>query len=374
MVAGDTRSHLGKEISVGRNATRSQSRLLVLSILVVVMLAALGSTASANRTTPASAASAAATGKPASKAAWKKIVAQAKKEGSVTFYTTQNPALIADAAAKFKSLYGINVTVNRNIDSVLATQVTAEEGSNKPIADIWVSASKPLVLGALKNGWVVDGVGPDLYSKAYDRKLFAKPGKAFIIGEAILGMAWNTSQFQGKLNDLPDVLKAPSGRIGVIIPSAPSIVDWYLWVQETYGKNFLTKLAALKPKKYSSSLPMGSAVESGELAVGTFVPPTVLDDKAKGAPVDFKLPKGTKTWNAPYTAMILKQAPHPAAAQLFANYLVTQEGQALSQRAAGTVRQDVKNAFFVTPRQQNLKALAPSAVTAFQQSWNDLFK
>ena len=374
MVAGDTRSHLGKEISVGRNATRSQSRLLVLSILVVVLLAALGSTASANRTTPASAASAAATGKPASKAAWKKIVAQAKKEGSVTFYTTQNPALIADAAAKFKSLYGINVTVNRNIDSVLATQVTAEEGSNKPIADIWVSASKPLVLGALKNGWVVDGVGPDLYSKAYDRKLFAKPGKAFIIGEAILGMAWNTSQFQGKLNDLPDVLKAPSGRIGVIIPSAPSIVDWYLWVQETYGKNFLTKLAALKPKKYSSSLPMGSAVESGELAVGTFVPPTVLDDKAKGAPVDFKLPKGTKTWNAPYTAMILKQAPHPAAAQLFANYLVTQEGQALSQRAAGTVRQDVKNAFFVTPRQQNLKALAPSAVTAFQQSWNELFK
>src|SRR5262245_65819835 len=90
--------------------------------------------------TPATAASARATGKPASKAAWKKIIAQAKKEGSVTFYTTQNPALIADAAAKFKDRYGISVTVNRNIDSVLATQVTAEEGSKKPLADIWVSA------------------------------------------------------------------------------------------------------------------------------------------------------------------------------------------------------------------------------------------
>jgi iron(III) transport system substrate-binding protein len=359
---------------VGRNATRSQIRLLILSILVVALLAAFGSTASANHTTSASAGSVAATGKPATKAQWKKIVAQAKKEGSVTFYTTQNPALIADAAAKFKSRYGISVTVNRNIDSVLATQVTAEEGSNKPIADIWVGASKPLVLGALKNGWVVDGVGPDLYSKAYDRKVFAKPGKAFIVGEALLGMAWNTSQFQGKPNELTDVLKAPSGRIGVIIPSAPSIVDWYLWVEENYGKNFLTRLAALKPKKYSSSLPMGAAVVSGELAIGTFVPPTVLDDKAKGAPVDFKLPKGTKSWNAPYMAMILKQAPHPAAAQLFANYLVTKEGQELSQRLTGTVRKDVKNAYFVTPRQQNLKALAPSAVAAFQKSWNDLFK
>jgi iron(III) transport system substrate-binding protein len=119
---------------------------------------------------------------------------------------------------------------------------------------------------------------------------------------------------------------------------------------------------------------MGAAVASGELAVGTFVAPTILDEKAKGAPVDFKLEKGSKSWNAPYTAMILKQAPHPAAAQVFANYLVTKEGQELSQRATGTVRKDVKNAYYVIPRTQNLKALAPAAVAQFQAQWNDLFK
>jgi iron(III) transport system substrate-binding protein len=308
---------------VGRNATRSQIRLLLLSILVVALLAAFGSTASANHTVSAGSATTAATPTPASKAAWKKMVAAAKKEGSVTIYTTQNPTLLADMAAKFKDKYGISVTINRNIDSVLATQVTAEEGSGKAIADIWVCASKPLVLGALKNGWVVDAVGPDLFSKAFDRKIFAKPGKAFVVGEAILGVAWNTSQFPGNVSDLPDVLKAPSGRIGVISPSAPSIVDWYLWVEETYGKSFLTRLAALKPKKYPSSLPMGAAVVSGELAVGTFVPPTVLDQKAQGAPVNFKLPKGSKTWNAPYYGMVLKQAPHKNAAQLLANYMIT---------------------------------------------------
>jgi iron(III) transport system substrate-binding protein len=359
---------------VGRNATRSQIRLLILSILVVALLAAFGSTASANHTVAASSKSATATGKPASKAAWKKIVAAAKKEGSVTIYTTQNPTLLADMAAKFKEKYGISVTINRNIDSVLATQVTAEEGSGKAIADIWVCASKPLVLGALKNGWVVDGVGPDLYSTAFNRSIFAKPGKAFVVGEAILGVAWNTSQFQGSVNDLPDALRAPSGRIGVIVPSAPSIVDWYLWVEETYGKSFLTRLAALKPKKYPSSLPMGAAVVSGELAVGTFVPPTVLDQKAQGAPVNFKLPKGSKTWNAPYYGMVLKQAPHKNAAQVLANYMITKEGQETSQRAAGTVRKDVKNAYYVTPRQQNLKALTPAKVAAYQAYWNDLFK
>ncbi|HEY3183440.1 MAG TPA: extracellular solute-binding protein [Gaiellaceae bacterium] len=359
---------------MGRNATRSQIRLLLLSILVVALLAAFGSTASANQAVSAGSTSAAATPKPASKAAWKKLVAAAKKEGSVTIYTTQNPVLLADMAAKFKEKYGISVTINRNIDSVLATQVTAEEGSGKAIADIWVCASKPLVLGALKNGWVVDAVGPDLFSKAFDRKIFAKPGKAFVVGEAILGVAWNTSQFPGSVSDLPDVLKAPSGRIGVISPSAPSIVDWYLWVEETYGKSFLQKLAALKPKKYPSSLPMGAAVVSGELAVGTFVPPTVLDQKAQGAPVNFKLPKGAKTWNAPYYGMVLKQAPHSAAAQVLANYMITKEGQSTSQRAAGTVRKDVSNAYYVTPRQQNLKALTPAKVSAYQAYWNDLFK
>jgi iron(III) transport system substrate-binding protein len=359
---------------VGRDVTSRHSRIRFLSVLVVALLALCASSATARQSGVARQASSTASGKPATKAQWKKLVAQAKKEGSVTLYTTQNPVLLADMAAKFKDTYGISVTINRNIDSVLATQVTAEEGSGKALADIWVCASKPLVLGALKNGWVVDAVGPDLYSKAYDRTIFAKPGKAFVVGEAILGMAWNTSQLSGGLKDLPDVLKAPSGRIGVIVPSAASIVDWYLWVEQTYGKGFLQKLAALKPKKYPSSLPMGAAVVSGELAVGTFVPPTVLDQKAQGAPVDFKLPKGEKTWNAPYYGMVLKQAPHPAAAQLLADYMITKEGQATSQRAAGTVRKDVSNAYYVTPRQQNLKDLTPQKVTEFQASWNDMFK
>jgi iron(III) transport system substrate-binding protein len=71
--------------------------------------------------------------------------------------------------------------------------------------------------------------------------------------------------------------------------------------------------------------------------------------------------------------MVLKQAPHPAAAQLLADYMITQQGQATSQRAAGTVRKDVPNAYYVTPRQQNLKDLTPQKVTEFQASWNDMF-
>jgi iron(III) transport system substrate-binding protein len=349
--------------------------LVLLGVALLAVLAALSS-----GTPPAGAAasgSAAAAPKPATKAQWAQIVARAKREGSVTLYTTQNPILIADMAARFKAKYGITVTVNRNIDAVLVQQVTAEHGANSVKADVWASASIPQVLGAHQeqNRWVVDGVGPDLFAKGFDRNLFVGPGKAVVVGEAILGMGWNTTFFPQGLKDLPDLLNPRlKGRIGVPVPSSPSFVDYYNWVEATYGANFLQRLAAQEPKLYASSLPMTQAVASGEIAASPFVVPTILDLKAQGAPVGFQLAKGTKTWNAPYYGMIMRRAPHPNAAQVLLNYMVTREGQATSQRLAGAVVKGVPNTFFVEPRRQKLKELTPAKVLAFQQRWDSLFR
>ena len=132
--------------------------------------------------------------KPATKSQWAKIVAAAKKEGSVTLYTSQNPLFLANTIKAFKDKYGITITMNRQIDSVLTQQVNTEEQAHKLNADVLVIASKPLVYGIQKpqNQWAVNAVGPDLYEKAYDRKVFGGPGKANIVGEAVLGICWNT--------------------------------------------------------------------------------------------------------------------------------------------------------------------------------------
>jgi iron(III) transport system substrate-binding protein len=218
-------------------------------------------------------------------------------------------------------------------------------------------------------------VGPDFYTKAYDRTTFGGPGKANIIGLAILGVSWNTGLYSKTIKDIPDVIDPSlNGKIGIVNPSAPSLVDWYLWLQATYGKSILTKLAAMNPKIYVSSLPMEQAVISGEISVGTFTPTSALDDKANGAPVNYLIPHGAKDWNAPWWAMVLKKAPHPNAAQLFADYLVTKAGQQSSQRHLGAVIRNVPDTFYVTPRKQNLLDLTPQKVTEFQAYWNSLFK
>src|SRR5213075_1395568 len=93
--------------------------------------------------------------RPATKAQWAKIVAAAKKEGSVTLYTSQNPIFLADTAKDFEAKYGIKVTINRQIDATLAQQVSAEKSAGKLNADVLVIASRPIVLGAQKaqNQW-----------------------------------------------------------------------------------------------------------------------------------------------------------------------------------------------------------------------------
>ena len=164
--------------------TRKTSWRALLAALVLGLVAGVFALSASSGTAGSAAAPAATPVKPATKAQWARIVAAAKREGSVTLYTTQNPALIADMAEKFKAKYGITVTVNRNIDAVLVQQVTAEHGSNNVKADIWASASVPQVLGAHQpqNRWVVDAVGPDLFANVFNRKLFVGPGKAVIVG------------------------------------------------------------------------------------------------------------------------------------------------------------------------------------------------
>lgn len=305
---------------------------------------------------------------------WKQLVAEAKKEGSVTLYSSQDPNNLATFAKQFQAKFGIKVTFNRQVDATLAQQVNADQQTHSEKADLFVIASKPLMLGALKNGWVTDARGPDLFNTRYSRTNFAKPGKAFVVGAAVQGLAWNTQLFHGKLKDYTDLLnpQLAGGKIAAIIPSGPSLVDVYLMLEQHYGKAFVSKLAAQKPKLYPSAFPMVQAVASGEVEATMMASANVLDMKAQGAPIDFALPK-KGAWNAPWWAMVLKHAPHPAAAQLVADYMLTPAGQAAVNHRYGAVVKHVAGTLFVPLRNQNLAQLTPQKVTAYQQYWNSLF-
>ena len=339
----------------------------VIGALVAALVAAIAGTASASpRHTSATAP------KPATAAQWKALIAKAKQEGSVTIYTVSNPTSYANMAAAFKAKYGITVTVNRNVDNAILAQINAEESTGKAVADIWVATAKPYIYGALNHGWVADAVGPSFFSKQFDRKTLMF-GKAWISGEAVLGEAWNSQAYKGSISGIPDFTSSAfSGKIGVPDPRvSTSFMDWYLWAEGKYGKSILQKLAAQNPKIYTSTLPMTQAVASGEIIGAPCAAGTALTLKAAGAPIEFKvLPDN---WNAPYFGMILKQAPHPAAAQLLANYMESPEGQATVSATAGAIYPNIPNTFYAKPRVQHLNDFTPAKVAAFNAQWVSLF-
>jgi iron(III) transport system substrate-binding protein len=346
--------------------SRLTRRVLVLPI-VLALVALAGVTASAAKTPPKVNAYTAKQ--------WAQLIAKAKQEGSVAIYSSQSPTSLADFAAKFKDKYGITVSVNRNIDTVTAAQITAEEGTGRAAADMWVAAGKPLVLGAVKNNWLVDARGPDLFKKGYDRAKYAKPGKAFLVGTAIASFGWNTQRWPSGLKDFPDLLNPDlgNGKIGVVAPSVPGHVDfWRDYLVKKYGRSFVTRLAALKPRLYVSSFPLQNALAAGEVAAAVFVTPQTLDLKAQGAPVDFKLTPGG-SWNSPWWGMILKQAPHPAAAQLLADYMVTPEGQASINKGFGAVLKGVPGTYSVALRSIKLADFTPQKIATYIQEWKSLF-
>jgi iron(III) transport system substrate-binding protein len=350
-------------------------RALLVTFLVGLVAAAAA--ASSGARAPVASNVAAAGPKAATAAQWARIVAAAKREGEVTIYSSQNPIYLADFAKKFQERYGIRVTVNRQIDSVLVQQLTAEHGAGKVNGDIYISATKAHILGAQQdqNRWAVDAVGPALFAKEYNRSIFAKPGKAAIVGINVNCIGWNTSQWSTRIRDFPDVLNERlKGRVGVIAPSAFSIIDFYRWVEETYGRNYLPRLAELDPKIYPSALPMTQAIASGEITVGIFAATSALDLKQQGAPIDCVIAKGDKTWNISWQGIVLRRAPHPNAAQLVFNYMLTKEGQSLVQKRLGSPLKGVPNTFYVVPRQQDLKESTAEKVAAYQKEWDGLFR
>ena len=351
---------------VGASTIR-RGRAVVLAALAAALVAALASTASASRH-----AAPPAGPKPATAAQWKALVAKAQQEGSVTIYTVSNPTSYANMAAAFKAKYGITVTVNRNVDNAIVAQINAEESTGKAVADIWVATAKPYIYGALNNRWVVDAVGPSFFSKKFDRKTLMF-GKAWISGEAVLGEAWNSQAYKGSISGVPDFTSSSfSGKIGVPDPRvSSSFMDWYLWAEAKWGTGILQKLAAQNPKIYTSTLPMTQAVASGEIVGAPCAAGTAITLKAAGAPIEFKvLPDN---WNAPYFGMILKQAPHPAAAQLLANYMESPEGQATVSATAGAIYPNIAGTFYAKPRVQHLNDFTKAKVDAFIAQWTALF-
>ena len=307
------------------------------------------------------------------------LIAAATEEGAVTVYSSQGLDALEQLATNFEAKYpGIAVEIVRGIDSDLAPKIEAENQTGQGVADFYVNASLSWVQPHAEMGWFLPVEGPELTGEGtYDAEQYVHEGNFFEVGSAVLTFAWNSDLYPAGITDYEDLLDPElAGKLGVIEPTAPSIVDFYLWLEETFGEEYVEQLAALEPRIYPSSLPIGEALAAGEISATPYsAPQTIVPLNAQGAPVEFGI-SAEGAWGARFFGMVPTTAPNPQAGFLFANYMVTPEGQEVIQNTAGSVLPDIPGTLITNEevREQDLSKLTPEAVAAYQEKWNGLFR
>ncbi|MFC9360881.1 ABC transporter substrate-binding protein [Rhodococcus sp. NPDC057014] len=258
---------------------------------------------------------------------WNTLVDAAKNEGQVVVYSSLSG--VEASFAKFEEAYpGISVTVERAPTSDLITRLDQEAAVNAQGADVtmhsqtgWFEASNE------ENRFAALKVGPEQAAAGWEDHLDGKSYPFVFSNAYIVGYNTKSGRPVKNMNEFLDA--AAHSKIGIIdaeISTAQSFL-YSLW-QDAYGDDFMKRLSDLDITVYNSNVPLAQGLAAGEIDYGIgLAPSTVLGLKEEGAPVDYIVPDEA-TSGVPYHAAALSNAPHPNAAQLFTNWLMSEAGAA----------------------------------------------
>lgn len=261
-------------------------------------------------------------------AAWEEILAAAADEGTVTLYTPHLPNQQEALKEAFAQAHPeIELEIVRVLSELEAT-LDAERQTNADSADVAVTNLPTLARRYNDEGVLIPLDVPAAEAWAGNANLF--DNTYFTVNFNAIGIMWNTNELgsdftiTGYEDLLTDELQ---GRIGITDADGSAVLtDFYAFVEENHGgEQMLRDLAATNPIVYDSAVPLQQATIVGETAVGLYATPSVLAEKAAGAPIDFVLPD--PAWAAPFIAFGLDNAGSPNAALVLLNFMLSPEGQ-----------------------------------------------
>lgn len=341
---------------------------------VAVISVTAGGTIAATSSNPSSS-PAPAPATAASSEEWDAVLAAAEEEGSLTVYSSQVLPVLEELEPAFEEATGLDLEVVRGLPQELFPKLEAERQTGRGIADIYVIADKQLVANDGVAGHFIAPVGPNFVDSAYDSSTYLEPEGWFLVSSTLFGYGWNTELVPDGLSGYADLLDPElEGRVGVIEASNQALTDFYLYLEETQGEEFVEALAAQEPRIYPGGTAIQEALTSGEIAGSVYAGAAMDAGIEAGAPIDWAIPDDP--WGARYYSGVLDTAPHPNAAQVFANYLISPEGQEIVARGTASVLPDVESARRSVEgmRDQDIELLTPEFVAEYTEGWRELFQ
>ena len=312
-------------------------------------------------------------------------IAKAEQEGEFLFYTHDSePAAAGIIDAFGKDFPKIKGKYIRAQNGSLFSRTLAERSAGRFTVDVIQFSEPATAIDFQKRGGYSRYVSPQ--SEFYAPEHLSNPvGDYFWIGVTFAGIAYNTDKV--KPADAPktwkDILN-PLWLNGVNVKQSNSgmqFVQWYE-LRKLYGDSFWKDFAKLRPRGFDSRVQLFDRLAKGDDKICALAEYTgYLLHKEKGAPIAFVAPADGLP-AAPLVNGIADKAPHPEAARLFLDWLMSNRGQSHYQNNPylyyGSLRKDAAPMPGGT-RLKDFKLLSPTDMDAymatrdaFNKEWNGM--
>ena len=265
----------------------------------------------------------------------------ARREGAVNFYTSMNEKDVLGLAAAFENKYGIKVSVWRSGKHKVLQRTINEAGAGRHEVDV-VHNPAPEMEALHNEKLLVPVRSPatlDLIAGLAPKHAEWAPLRVYVFVQA-----YNTNAVAKE--ELPrtfaDLLNPRwKGRLGIEAKQQ----EWFATVAQAIGEQRGVKLLRDIASTNGLSVRSGNSlltnmVVSGEVPLGLTVYSYLAEQaKAKGAPIDYIALKPTIAYTDGIG--IVGRAPHPNAARLFYDFMLT-DGEVVmrAQRQLTAHRQD----------------------------------
>lgn len=302
-----------------------------------------------------------------------KLVEGAKREGVLVWYTSLAPTESTPLGQAFEKKYGVKVEIWRAVSEKIVQRVVTEGRAKRHAFDV-VETNAP-ELEALSRENLLGAFHSPYFA---DLPAFALPAHRQWASDrmSVYGVAFNTNLI--KREELPKNYEGfldPKwkGKIGVEATDS----DWMAAAINGMGKErgsaFMRKLADMRPDIRKGHILLAELVSAGEVPIGlTIYQSNATTLKKRGGPIEWVALDPVVT--RPQAIGVAKNALHPHAALLFADYVLSPEGQALLESMGRSpTSTKIKSEF------SNMKytMIDPASVlddaAKSEKLWNDLF-
>lgn len=307
------------------------------------------------------------------------LLAKAKQEGTVTFYTAAELAASEAMGKSFEAATGVKVEVVRSGGERLYSRIAQERQARQFLVDVFVTSVEAHMYEYKKDGLLQN------YKIVEDAKIpaeFKDPDGAFYASFLSRSMiAYNpkivpADQAPKSWKDLLD--PKWKGKLAHSHPAySGTTLTTMVMLSQMYGWKYYEDLAKNEPLIVQSAIEPLPLVISGERPVAALISgDAAITEKLKGNPVEVVYPEeGLSLARIP--GGIFKDAPHPNAAKLFQDFMMSQDGQQIwiDQQNYTSARDDVRYPpGFKKLSEVKYMLLSPDVVEAKRDEVKDKFK